>query len=86
MKKPVLVGILIFAAFMGVIVYSTHEPAGTSRGSLHELQRPTSCRTAPGSTGRSRMRTALKRLRRHRLRRHRFAGVRAHGAVKITYK
>jgi hypothetical protein len=51
MKKPVLIGILLFAALIGLIVYSTMSSLGGQRVEVCvQFNGNTACRTASGST------------------------------------
>lgn len=50
MKKPVLVGILIFAALIALIVYSTMNTAAHRVEVCIQFKGQTSCRTTAGST------------------------------------
>jgi hypothetical protein len=58
MKKPVLVGILIFAAFIGIIVYSTLILGGQRVEVCMQFNGRQSCRIAKGSTKEMALRTA----------------------------
>jgi hypothetical protein len=59
MKKPVLVGIVIFAALMALIVYSTRNTAAYRVEVCMEFNGRTSCRTTRGSTREFAMHTAM---------------------------
>jgi hypothetical protein len=59
MKKPVLVGILLFAALLGLIVYSTMSSLGGQRVEVcMQFSGNSACRTASGSTKEFALRTA----------------------------
>ncbi len=59
MKKPVLVGVLIFAALIGLIIYSTMNTATHSVEVCMEFNGRTSCRTTSGSTREFALHTAI---------------------------
>ena len=59
MKKPVLIGILLFAALMALIVYSTMGMAGHRVEVCMQFNGHTSCRTTSGSTEEFAQRTAV---------------------------
>lgn len=58
MKKPVLIGLLIFAAIIGLIVYSTMTLGGQRVEVCMAFGGRQSCRTASGSTKETALRTA----------------------------
>ena len=58
-KKPVLVGILIFAALIALIAYSTMNTAAHGVEVCIEFNGRTSCRTTAGSTREFALRTAI---------------------------
>jgi hypothetical protein len=58
MKKPVLIGILLFAALVALIAYSTMGMAANRVEVCMEFDGRTSCRTAAGSTKDFALRTA----------------------------
>lgn len=58
MKKPVLIGVLIFAALIALIVYSTLGTAANRVEVCMQYDGRTSCRTAAGSTRDFALRTA----------------------------
>ena len=58
MKKPVLIGILLFAALVALIAYSTMAMAANRVEVCMEFDGRTSCRTAAGSTKDFALRTA----------------------------
>lgn len=58
MKKPVLIGLLIFAAIIGLIVYSTMTLGGQRVEVCMAFNGRQSCRTASASTKQSALRTA----------------------------
>jgi len=58
MKKPVLIGILLFAALIALIVYSTLGMAANRVEVCMQFDGRTSCRTAAGSTKDFALRTA----------------------------
>jgi hypothetical protein len=60
MKKPVLIGLLIFAALMGLLVYSTLTLGGQRVEVCMQFRGQQSCRTASGSTREQALRTALQ--------------------------
>ena len=60
MKKPVLVGLLIFAAIVGLIVYSTLTLGGQRVEVCMAFNGRQSCRTASGSTRDQALRTAMQ--------------------------
>jgi hypothetical protein len=60
MKKPVLIGLLIFAALMGLLVYSTLTLGGTRVEVCMQFRGQQSCRTASGSSREQAQRTALQ--------------------------
>ncbi len=60
MKKPVLIGILIFAALMGLLLYSTLTLGGQRVEVCMQFGGHQSCRTASGSTKEQALRTALQ--------------------------
>jgi len=59
MKKPVLVGLLIFAALIALIAYSTMNNAAYRVEVCMEFNGRTACRTTRGSTREFAMHTAL---------------------------
>ena len=59
MKKPVLVGILIFAALMALIVYSTLNTAAHRVEVCIQFNGRTSCRTTAGATRENALRAAI---------------------------
>lgn len=59
MKKPVLIGILIFAALIGLMVYSTMGLASHRVEVCMEFNGRTSCRTTSGSTRDFALRTGI---------------------------
>ncbi len=59
MKKPVLVGILIVVAVLGVIVYSSFNLASHRYEACMTFNGQTNCRTASGSTEEFATRTAI---------------------------
>jgi hypothetical protein len=60
MKKPVLIGILLFAALIGLIVYSTMSTLGGQRVEVcMQFNGNSACRTASGSTKDFALRTAM---------------------------
>lgn len=58
MKKPVLVGLLIFFALIALIVYSTMTLGGQKVEVCMEFHGRQSCRTAQGNTKEAALRTA----------------------------
>ncbi len=60
MKKPVLVGILIFLALMGLLLYSTLRLGGTRVEVCMAFNGQQSCRTASGSSREQATRTAIQ--------------------------
>jgi hypothetical protein len=60
MKKPVLIGLLIFAALMGLLLYSTLTLGGQRVEVCMAFNGHQSCRTASGSTKEQAQRTALQ--------------------------
>jgi len=50
MKKPVLIGIVLFAALIGLIVYSTMGTAANRVEVCMQYEDRNACRTASGST------------------------------------
>jgi hypothetical protein len=59
MKRPVLIGILLFAALIGLIVYSTMSSLGGQRVEVCvQFNGNSACRTASGSTKEFALRTA----------------------------
>jgi hypothetical protein len=58
MKKPVLIGILIFAALIGLIVYSTFTLGGQRVEVCMAFNGHQSCRTASATTKENALRTA----------------------------
>lgn len=58
MKKPVLVGVLIFAAIIGLLVYSTLTLGGQRVEVCMQFDGRQSCRTAKGNTKEEALRTA----------------------------
>ncbi len=60
MKKPVLVGILIFVALMGLLLYSTLTLGGTHVEVCMAFNGQQSCRTASGSNREQATRTAIQ--------------------------
>jgi len=59
MKKPVWIGILLFAGLLGLIVYSTMGLASHRVEVCMEFNGRTSCRTTSGSTRDFALRTAV---------------------------
>jgi hypothetical protein len=59
MKKPVLIGILLFAALMALIAYSTMGTASHRVQVCMQFNGHTSCRTTSGSTEAFALRTAV---------------------------
>jgi hypothetical protein len=57
-KKPVLIGLLIFFALIGLIVYSTLTLGGQRVEVCMQFAGRQSCRTASGNTKESALRTA----------------------------
>jgi hypothetical protein len=60
MKKPVLVGILIFLALMGLLAYSTLKLGGTRVEVCMAFHGQQSCRTASGKDREQAARTAIQ--------------------------
>jgi hypothetical protein len=60
MKKPVLIGVLIFAAVVAVIVYSTMTMASNRVEVCMEFNGRTACRTAAASSKEFALRTATQ--------------------------
>lgn len=60
MKKPVLVGLLIFAGLLALIVYSTFTLGGQRVEVCMQFNGNQSCRTAKGSTKELALRTAIQ--------------------------
>jgi hypothetical protein len=60
MKKPVLIGILLFAALIGLIVYSTMGTASNRVEVCVQFKGATACRTTSGSTKDFALRTAIQ--------------------------
>jgi hypothetical protein len=60
MKKPVLVGIIIFIALMGLLAYSTLKLGGTRVEVCMAFSGQQSCRTASGSSREQATRTAIQ--------------------------
>ena len=60
MKKPVLIGILLVAAILAVIVYSTLTMAKARVEVCMQFNGQTSCRTASASTREFALRTATQ--------------------------
>ena len=58
MKKPVLIGILLFAALIALIAYSTMGTAASRVEVCMQYDNRTACRTASGSTKDFALRTA----------------------------
>jgi hypothetical protein len=58
MKKPVLIGLVIFLAIIGLIVYSTLTLGGQKVEVCMQFNGRQSCRTASGSTKELALRTA----------------------------
>lgn len=58
MKKPVLIGVLIFAALIALIVYSTLTLGGQRVEVCMQFHGRQACRTAQGSTKELALRTA----------------------------
>jgi len=58
MKKPVLIGILLFAALIALIAYSTMGTASNRVEVCMQYDGRTSCRTAAGATRDFALRTA----------------------------
>jgi hypothetical protein len=59
LKKPVLVGILIFAALIALIAFSTMNMAKARVEVCMDYKGRTSCRTAAGATKEFALRTAI---------------------------
>jgi hypothetical protein len=60
MKKPVLVGIIIFIALMGLLAYSTLKLGGPRVEVCMAFNGQQSCRTASGSSREQATRTAIQ--------------------------
>ena len=60
MKKPVLIGLLIFAALMALLVYSTLTLGGQRVEVCMQFNGRQSCRTASGSSKEQALRTATQ--------------------------
>ena len=60
MKKPVIVGIVIFLALIGIVVYSTLTLGGHRVRACMSFHGQTNCRTATGSTAEFATRTAIQ--------------------------
>lgn len=58
MKKPVLIGILVGAAFLALIIYSTMSMAGHRVEVCMQFEGRTSCKTTAGQTQDFALRTA----------------------------
>ena len=59
MKKPVLIGILVFAALIGLIIYSTRTTAAHRVEVCIEFKGQTTCKTASGETQELVLHTAI---------------------------
>jgi len=59
-KKPVLIGLLIFAALMALLVYSTLTLGGQRVEVCMQFNGRQSCRTASGSSKEQALRTATQ--------------------------
>jgi hypothetical protein len=60
MKKPVLIGILLFAALIGLIIYSTMSVGGQRVEVCMQFNGNSACRTASASTKEFALRTAMQ--------------------------
>jgi hypothetical protein len=58
-KKPVLIGVLLFAALVAFMIYRTMSMSGFRVEACMQFNGRTSCRTAAGSTREFAQRTAI---------------------------